>query len=96
MNTNVEWFRFGYDLQILTDLDGPEDQMYPVYALGDKGDRSVGINGFEASLWFKSVEELEAWCSRNRAELERLLEALMAARPEFTWDDYMKAVEVLQ
>lgn len=114
MNTNIEWFRFGYDFTIMSDLQVEEDTTkecqcrfedircprhgneVPIYCLGDRGDTSVGINPFFATKWFKSVEELEAWCNRNRAELERLLESLFADRPEFQWEDYSKAMETLQ
>lgn len=75
------------------------ENLVPCFALGERGDRSVGINQWEATKWFKSVEELEAWCSRNRATLERLLEELFGLdgnnlSPD--WDRYAKAMEALQ
>lgn len=59
------------DVMVLTDIeninneDENETRVRPVLALGCRAERGAGMIGFTMTPWFRSAEELNAFCEKH-------------------------------
>jgi hypothetical protein len=62
------------DVGLITDLAGDDDASpgHTVYALGQKGEPAAGLQAFEVTPHFRTIDELERFCRDHRAQFEQV------------------------
>jgi len=71
VNTGIREVCDLYDMSVISDIiegdDSSEDHPKPitVYCIGYRGDRSVGMDEFQLTPWFNSMEGLNAFCLKH-------------------------------